>query len=129
MAVEVISKIKQKNNRDFKIADACDIEYSNPKMDSMAESQIDSVSDALDAMFDILNTAPSLAYVEDEGFRENERKYWEIGEPMRLLFSFSSSASGKCNITILRNGFTYKTFSSDKGRIVVDLGIAEYHNS
>ena len=69
MAVEVISKIKQKNNRDFKIADACDIEYSNPKMDSMAESQIDSVSDALDAMFDILNTDPSLAYVEDEGFQ------------------------------------------------------------
>lgn len=129
MAVEVISKIKQKNGRDFKIADACDIQYENERMNSISETPIESVSDALDAMYQIINTAPVLDYVEDEGFRNGERKYWQLGEQMRLIFSFSSSASGKCNITILRNGFTYKTFSSNKGRIVVDLGKAESQNN
>ena len=129
MAVEVISKIKQKNGRDFKIADACDIQYENERMNSISETPIESVSDALDAMYQIINTAPVLEYVEDEGFRNGERKYWQIGEQMRLIFLFSSSASGKCNITITRNGFTYKTFSSNKGRIVVDLGKAETQNN
>ena len=129
MAIELISKIKQKNNGDFKLVDACDVEYENPSMDSISENHIDNVADALDAMYSIINTAPSLSYVEDEGFREGERKYWEIGEQMRLVFSFSSSASGKCSITILRNGFTFKTFNSNKGRIVVDLGEATDQNN
>ena len=129
MAIELISKIKQKNNGNFKLVDACDVEYENPSMDSISENHIDNVADALDAMYSIINTAPSLSYVEDEGFREGERKYWEIGEQMRLVFSFSSSASGKCNVTILRNGFTFKTISMNKGRVVIDLGVATDQNN
>ena len=129
MAIEVISKIKQKNNGNFKLMDAQDVEYENSAMDSVAESHVDNVSDALDTIFGVLNSSPVLSYVEDEGFREGQKKYWQLGEQMRLIFSFSSSASGKCNITILRNGFTYKTFSSNKGRIVVDLGVATEQNN
>ncbi len=129
MPIEVISKIKQKNNGKFKLMDAADVEYTNDAMDGVAEGHVDNVKDAIDAMFGILNSAPVLSYVDEDGFREGEKKYWQIGEQMRLMFSFSSSASGKCNITILRNGYTYKTFSSDKGRISVDLGVATEQNN
>lgn len=129
MPIEVISKIKQKNNGKFKLMDAADVEYTNDAMDSVAEGHVDNVKDAIDAVFGILNSAPVLSYIDEDGFREGEKKYWQIGEQMRLMFSFSSSASGKCNITILRNGYTYKTFSSDKGRISVDLGVATEQNN
>lgn len=129
MSIEVISKIKQKNNAKFKLMDAVDVEYDNSAMDSVADGHIDNVKDAIDTMFNILNSAPVLSYVNEDGFREGEKKYWQIGEQMRLTFSFSSSASGKCTITILKNGYTYKTFTSDKGMISVDLGVATEQNN
>lgn len=124
MAIEVIDKIKAKNNGSFKIADASDVEYTNSAM-----AGVNDVSTAIDTIYGILNAAPTLSYIDEDGYREGEKKYWEIGQQMRLIFQFTSSVSGKCTITITRNGLLYKTFSSDKGRIVVDLGTATEQNS
>lgn len=124
MAIEVIDKIKAKNNGSFKIVDASDVEYTNSDM-----AGVNDVSTAIDTIYGILNAAPTLSYVDEDGYREGEKKYWEIGQQMRLIFQFTSSVSGKCTITITRNGLSYKTFSSDKGRIVVDLGPATEQNN
>lgn len=73
MPIEVISKIKQKNNGKFKLMDAADVEYTNDAMDGVAEGHVDNVKDAIDTMFGILNSAPVLSYVDEDGFREEKR--------------------------------------------------------
>ena len=124
MSIEIIDKIKAKNNGSFKIADASDVEYTNSAM-----TGVNNVSEAIDTIYGILNAAPTLSYVDEDGYRDGEKKYWEIGQQMSLVFQFTSSASGKCTISITRNGLSYKTISTNKGRIVVDLGVATTQNN
>lgn len=126
MSIDIIGKLKAMNNGDFKLMDAKDVEYANEKINTMIDEdkKIDNIADAVDALIDILNKAPSLSYVDEDGFKEGQKKYWQAGDHMMLVFSFSSSASGKCDITITRNGLPFRSFKSNKGRIVVDLGVA-----
>ena len=119
MALEVAAKIKQKNNGTFKIADAVDIEYTNPKMDN-----VDNVKDAINFLHDTITRAPSISYIDEPGFREGEKKYWTIGDKMILKFNFESTAPGTCTVNIERNGILYKSVTMPKGNITIDLGAA-----
>lgn len=66
MAIELISKIKPKNNGDFAIADACDVAYKDGRLtDYMPECVTQEEYDSLKASNQIKANTPYLI-VEDD---------------------------------------------------------------
>lgn len=88
------------------------------------QQKIVQLFDSFDELYQTVNQTTVLTYIDEQGFREGQKKHWSIGDRMRITFNCSSSAAGNVNITVLKNGYAFKTYSMPKGLISIDLGIA-----
>lgn len=112
MAIEIISKLKPKNNGNFKLVDAKDVEYNNDGMEG-----ITNVSDAIDRVYGILNADPVLSYINES----DAKQYWAIGDKPYIQCSYTTPITGKYTLTVTVNGTPYITKKQNDKLINISL--------
>lgn len=68
-------------------------------------------------------TVPELIY--DESYPQGKRIYFKVGDNQRIICRFVSASYGNCTIMVYKDNVLYKSFSTAKGTIQVDLGVAD----
>lgn len=127
-SIKLPAGLSKMGDGNYKLIDANDINIcssaSTENQDKALVEVMDSVSLKIGEIETLLNKEPVLSYIDEDGYRAGEKKYWAIGDPMSVKFKFESPAAGNTVVTILRNGLTYKTVTTAKGLISIELGTA-----
>ena len=63
---------------------------------------------------------PTLSYVDE--FPQGRRLYYSVGDNCTILVKFSSTTYGDCTLRIYKDNVLFKTMTTAKGTIAIDLG-------
>lgn len=74
-----------------------------------------------DLVVKVMEAVPKLEYTPE--FPRGTVLRADLGTPLSVRVKFSSQSYGQCSITVYKDGTLLKSFKSNKGTIVVDLGI------